>query len=61
MSLKNMQVQPVQAIHYLDFPAVIVANIYIYIYRQPLTHTEDPREMPKTRICSAMSGPLADI
>ena len=54
-----MQVQPVQAIHYLDFPAVIVANIYIY--RQPLTHTEDPREMPKTRICSAMSGPLADI
>ena len=32
MSLKNMQVQPVQAIHYLDFPAVIVANIYIYIY-----------------------------
>ena len=27
-----MQVQPVQAIHYLDFPAVIVANIYIYIY-----------------------------
>ena len=58
-----MQVQPVQAIHYLDFPAVIVANIYIYIYiyRQPLTHTEYPREMPKTRICSAKSGPLADI